>query len=1312
MFRKSFLCGTMLFALLSSMAMAGDLYVKKDTWAKTLLATQTEYSKAFQSGKVAVVKQSPWFATDIQKGKGRDEKLFPEQGPVDVNAKNSAGKSLWHKKNNWKDGNIVKFNYGGQAVIYLYRKLTVASASTNILSLGSDDGIKVWLNGQLVHNNPAMRAVSPGSDRVKLKLKKGANELLIKVNNGGGGYGFYYYLQDNAAEVINQVKADFPANAKTFGRDIGLGDFSEWLQAVNTDAVEDKWFAKTTSRLGGMAANLGAKPADSIATLNQIEKALALENDILSVKEQFVLFNPEALQRSIKYLNRRYADKYVNGDKYLQQLAGYSSGFAAVKAGLEKNEYNAFLKAKEMLAFQRKAMLENPLVDFDEIMLVKRRDNNYALPWNWQGNTSLHGAARKVDNEIAKVSIRDEKAGFKTIYRPKKTDYVGDTTLHWDADRFLFSSFDEQGRWQVFEGKTDGGSVRQVTKSKHKDVDSYDACYLPDERMLFNSTTGYHGVPCVGGNDYVANIHIMNSDGTGVRRLCYDQDNDWYPVVKNDGTVMYLRWEYTDSAHYFSRILMTMNPDGTGQKAMYGSNSYWPNTMFYARPIPGSPSKFVAIVSGHHGVKREGELVIFDTKKGTHSNEGAVQKIPGYKKPVEAKILDNYAGGVWPRFLHPYPLSDKYFIVSMRMKGQKGHGVYLVDAFDNMTLLKKVDNYCLFEPRPLHKTKRPPVIPDKVRTEKKDGTLYIADIYQGKGLVGVPRGTVKKVRVFQYEYAYRNTGGHYVIGMDGPWDVRRLLGTADVYPDGSTMFKVPANRPIAIQPLDADGKALQQFRSWLVVMPGETLACVGCHEDANQAAPTRRNMAQQNPPQTLIPWYGPIRGFSFNREVQPVLDKSCVGCHDGSDPKVPNFSRNQKIQHARFPMSYWNLMKYVRRNGPEGDYHVLTPLEFHANTSRLVQMLEKGHYNVKLDKEAWDRIITWIDLNVPCHGTWNEATNIRPTFTERRYELKKLYSDVDEDIESITFNKDQKPVEFVPPERVSRKKVVVEKVEGWPFATDKAEKMQQDGQCGVVTNLQIADGMTMAFARIPAGKFIKGCNNGYVDETPAAVEIEKPFLIGTTEVTLAQYQAFDPAHKNGFYDMHYKDQVKPGYNMDADKDVPAIRVSWDQAMNYCEWLGKKLGKKVTLPTENQWEWACRAGSDTPFFYGDEDADFGKFANLADLSIKKLAVIGVNPQPIRNPSPYWDWELKDERVNDGVLHLAKAASYKPNAWGLFDMHGNVAEWTRDNYSAKDSRKVVRGGSWYDRPKRARSSYRLQFPQWQRVFNVGFRVIIEE
>ena len=140
------------------------------------------------------------------------------------------------------------------------------------------------------------------------------------------------------------------------------------------------------------------------------------------------------------------------------------------------------------------------------------------------------------------------------------------------------------------------------------------------------------------------------------------------------------------------------------------------------------------------------------------------------------------------------------------------------------------------------------------------------------------------------------------------------------------------------------------MRSWVTAMPGEQVTCVGCHEDPSTAPPTRSFAALTKEIQELNRPAGELQGFSFRNEIQPLLDQRCIGCHDGTDKNLPNLSdRDTKI--AGHNASYQALHPFVRRNGPEGDYHMLTPLEFHANTSELVQMLEKGHHKVNLDQE-------------------------------------------------------------------------------------------------------------------------------------------------------------------------------------------------------------------------------------------------------------------------------------------------------------------------------------------------------------------------
>ncbi len=131
-------------------------------------------------------------------------------------------------------------------------------------------------------------------------------------------------------------------------------------------------------------------------------------------------------------------------------------------------------------------------------------------------------------------------------------------------------------------------------------------------------------------------MYKMGPNGERIRQLTFEQDHDYTPSVLNNGRVLYLRWDYTDTPHVWNRLLMSMNPDGTGQMEYTGANSYWPNAMFFARAIPNHPTKIVTIVTGHHE-GRVGELFIFDPAKGRHETDGVVQRIPRKGPPVAAE---------------------------------------------------------------------------------------------------------------------------------------------------------------------------------------------------------------------------------------------------------------------------------------------------------------------------------------------------------------------------------------------------------------------------------------------------------------------------------------------------------------------------------------------------------------------------------------------------------------------------------------------------------------------------------------------------
>jgi formylglycine-generating enzyme required for sulfatase activity len=156
--------------------------------------------------------------------------------------------------------------------------------------------------------------------------------------------------------------------------------------------------------------------------------------------------------------------------------------------------------------------------------------------------------------------------------------------------------------------------------------------------------------------------------------------------------------------------------------------------------------------------------------------------------------------------------------------------------------------------------------------------------------------------------------------------------------------------------------------------------------------------------------------------------------------------------------------------------------------------------------------------------------------------------------------------------------------------------------------------------------------------------------------------------------------------------------------------------KFTLPTEREWEYACRAGSDTPLHYGQIDADFSAWANVGDKLFKMA--ISKDGKQITGGLEHMLLEgatLADGRFSDGAVVTTAVGSYKPNAWGLHDMHGNAAEWTiSSDPESKHTqpRGVVCGGSFFDRPERCSSAARADYPAWLPVFNVGFRVVAHD
>jgi formylglycine-generating enzyme required for sulfatase activity len=244
---------------------------------------------------------------------------------------------------------------------------------------------------------------------------------------------------------------------------------------------------------------------------------------------------------------------------------------------------------------------------------------------------------------------------------------------------------------------------------------------------------------------------------------------------------------------------------------------------------------------------------------------------------------------------------------------------------------------------------------------------------------------------------------------------------------------------------------------------------------------------------------------------------------------------------------------------------------------------------------------------------------------------------------------------------------------------------------------------------VPAGQFIMGSPPSETgrdsDEGPPhLVKIARPFAVGKYEVSFDEWDACVAERGCGAA----KDE---GWGRGRN---PVINVSYDQAVGYTEWLSEKTGKKYRLLSEAEWEYAARAGSDKARYWGSSPDRACQFANVANQRTK--AKYNKQYEGYYDKYPPFD-------CDDGITETATVGSFKPNAFGLYDMLGNVWEWVEDCYNqtydgaptdgstwgtGDCSRRVVRGGGWSNRPASVRSAARNWFRPTDRGGYLGFRV----
>ncbi|MEE8451166.1 MAG: hypothetical protein V3R99_04595 [Thermoguttaceae bacterium] len=592
--------------------------------------------------------------------------------------------------------------------------------------------------------------------------------------------------------------------------------------------------------------------------------------------------------------------------------------------------------------------------------------------------------------------------GHKEIFR-RDNGTIYDMSSSFDAKRVLFSwmaikedeAFKEAkangeieigyrrniDSFHVFEINVDGTGLRQITRGRFHDVHPI---YLPDDRIAFTSTRGKSYSMCQPGLSSA--LFTMNADGSDIRRIEFSTLADMSPYVLDNGTILFMRWEYLDKSLFTLQSLWTINPDGTRLRLFYGNTITNPNVIWQAKSIPGT-NRVLCTLGPHHG-NPVGALGIVDPQYGVEDLRGLTNITPEYDYVPSKQVHSGGGPGDkqynWA-FRDPWPVSEDLFLTAYggpAKDGPQRYRIFAVNEQGDRTLVTEDESISCFNPVPLMPRKRPKVLASLTNHDYAVGTFFLSDVYQGLLDNGIQRGEVKEIRIMTQVPKRCNMRGHRVYDHDplvsrGSYYVKTCFGTIPVEEDGSAYFEAPAGVEIYFAAVDKDGKEVSRMGSVTQVMPGEQQSCVGCHEPRTASAPNTPRMASKRPPSKIAPppW-GRAEPIDFVTHVQPVFDKYCASCHSGAKPDGLLDLSDDKTRF--FNMAYENLLAknwvhfiYINRGLTDN----FLPKQTGSHVSRLMEYIEDGHGDVTVDDNGRRRIYAWIDANCPYYGTYD---NTRP----------------------------------------------------------------------------------------------------------------------------------------------------------------------------------------------------------------------------------------------------------------------------------------------------------------------------------------------
>ena len=570
----------------------------------------------------------------------------------------------------------------------------------------------------------------------------------------------------------------------------------------------------------------------------------------------------------------------------------------------------------------------------------------FANDGHWYANFGYTFDKKKLYGNKGQLGIYDVATGKITALIDDPKGAVRDPQVHYDAKKILFS-YRKGGtaQYHLYEINVDGTGLKQLTAGIYDDIEP---TYLPDGGIIFISARSKRWVNCW--LVQVGTLFRCDKDGKDIQMLSANIEQDNTPWVLPDGRVLFTRWEYVDRSQVSFHHLWTCNPDGTNPQAYFG-NMHRGGLFIDAKPIPGSDRVIYIHSPGHGRKEHQGHIATVSDKKGPDAKEEMRRVTKDYK------------------FRDPYAITDKLFLTA-RDSRMYEIGV-VVDGKYSLLFKSKIQ---LSEPRPLVKRERERIIPSRINRKKSTGTLVLNNAYIGRNMVGVKPGEIKKLLILETLPKPLNYGGglhdFLPISHGGTFTLARILGTVPVEADGSAHFEVPANRPLFLISLNEKNESVKRMHSFLSVMPGESLSCIGCHETRTKTSEARSTVprASKRPASRITPVPGVPFTIDFPRDVQPVLDKHCVKCHNSTNPKgkiILSGDRGPVYSHSYFTLTALgyisdgrNMLGNTKVRGV-GD-----------SASELMKMLDGSHHKAKLSPKEIEIIRNWIHIGAPYPGTY------------------------------------------------------------------------------------------------------------------------------------------------------------------------------------------------------------------------------------------------------------------------------------------------------------------------------------------------------